>query len=216
MLLYYITDRQQFPGNENHHRAHLLQAISAAARAGVDYIQLREKDLPTRELESLSQEAVRLVRKDGGRTRLLVNSRTDVAIAAGADGVHLRSQDISPADARSPWRISNAEKKLVVAVSCHTESEVIEAEKAGADFVVFGPVFEKGGSDLAGIAGLRKACQHKIPVLALGGVTLDNARDCLDAGAAGIAGIRVFQEGDMVKTVAQLSSIVLDRGSDKS
>src|SRR5579859_2078372 len=98
-LLYYITDRIAFPGDELARRRRLLEKISEATRAGVDYIQLREKDLPTRDLESLAREAVQILNqtqeKSGPRrTALLINSRIDVALAAQADGIHLRGDDV--------------------------------------------------------------------------------------------------------------------------
>src|SRR6185503_17467866 len=92
----------------------------------------------------------------------------------------------------------------VVAVSCHAEEEVRSASSAGADFVVFGPVFGKGEAPGTGLAALKAACGHKIPVLALGGVTLENAGLCLARGAAGVAGIRLFQQGDLENTVQRL------------
>ena len=109
-LLYYITDRSQFPGDELARRVALVNKIAEAASSGVDYIQLREKDLSARELQELGQEAVRVLQgtntSSAGQnltpTRLLINSRTDIALAAGADGVHLRSNDVSPAEARHP------------------------------------------------------------------------------------------------------------------
>jgi thiamine-phosphate pyrophosphorylase len=216
LLLYYITDRKQFPGSEENRRALLLEKISEAARSGVDYIQLREKDLTGRELEVLAREAAPLVMKESSQTRLLINSRTDVALAARAHGVHLRSSDILPAEVREIWRQAGGEGQPVVAVSCHTESEVIAAEKSGAEFVVFGPVFEKAGKEGTGLSSMRTSVTHKIPVLALGGVTFENACACLDAGAAGIAGIRLFQEGDVAKAVAQLRSTAKERDSGKS
>ena len=109
-FLYYITDRTAFSGDESSRRRRLLEKIGEAARAGVDYIQLREKDLRTRDLESLAQEAVSAIRKaqlaTGKRqpaTALLINSRTDVALGVQADGVHLRSDDISPREVRTIW-----------------------------------------------------------------------------------------------------------------
>src|SRR5947199_4268047 len=102
LLLCYITDRSQFSGDESARRRDLLQKIAEAARCGVDFIQLREKDLTTRELELLACEAIRAVRENSpSTTGLLINSRTDVALAVGADGVHLRSNDISPSDVRN-------------------------------------------------------------------------------------------------------------------
>ena len=209
MLLYYITDRRQFPGSEESRRKRLLDRISQASLAHVDYVQLREKDLTARELESLAREATELLRKPGNNTRLLINSRSDVALAVGAAGVHLTSTDISPEDVRRIWRSAHGPGKPIIAVSCHSGAEVIQAERAGADFVVFGPVFKKKDSreSTRGIAGLREASRVRIPVLALGGVTLSNARDCIAAEAAGVAGIRVFQEGDLKKTVGGLRTI---------
>jgi len=222
-LLYYITDRTGFPGDEAARRRRLLEKIAEAARAGVDYIQLREKDLSARELEHLARKAVGAVRQaraqaSGNRpvtTALLINSRTDVGLAVDADGVHLRSDDVSPKDIREIWRRPGSgaqtrekpESRPLIGVSCHTPEEVAEAAAQGASFAVFAPVFEKKGApgaQAAGLAQLRKACQAKIPVLALGGVTLSNARSCLDAGAAGVAGIRLFQENDLEHVVRLL------------
>src|SRR4051812_10395101 len=134
MLLYYITDRTQFPGDESARQAALLVRIADAARWGVDYIQLREKDLSARELESLAKCAVEAARKASSHTRLLINSRIDIAIAAGADGVHLRSQgDMAASDARVVFA-KCGHPNPVIACSCHTLEEVALAESYGADF----------------------------------------------------------------------------------
>ena len=206
MLLYYITDRKEFPGDESQRRERLLAKIAEAAHAGVDYIQLREKDLPAREFEALAREAVRICRATRNQkreTRLLINCRSDVAIAAGADGVNLPSNDISAGDARAIWSAWNC----VIAVSCHTNEEVRQAEAQRADFAVFGPVFEKVGTSIkVGLEALRLACRGHIPVLAIGGVTAENALACLAAGAAGIAAIRLFQKNDIMQLAEQLRS----------
>jgi thiamine-phosphate pyrophosphorylase len=221
LLLYYITDRSRLPGNESQRREHLLGKILEAALARVDYIQLREKDLSSRELESVSREAARIIVNSRSGTRLLINSRTDVAIAAEAHGVHLTSNDISASDVRKIWREAHGPQPSIIAVSCHTEAEVIAAESASArvaggvhappaspNFVVFGPVFEKrGATEIAGIDQLRKACRQRIPVLALGGVTTENAHLCIEAGASGIAGIRLFQENEIATVVAKLREL---------
>ena len=222
-LLYYITDRTAFSGDELERRRRLLEKISEAARAGVDYIQLREKDLPTCELESLAREAVALIEtlKAENRelgTALLINSRTDVALAVGAGGVHLRSDDVSPQQVRSIWKKCGAGAPAradspaspVVAVSCHSPLEVAQAATNAAKFAVFAPVFEKKdapGAQPAGLALLKQACQQKIPVLALGGITVANARSCLQAGAAGISAIRLFQENDVAEVVGKLCGL---------
>ena len=209
MLLYYITDRTEFPGSETDRRRTLLEKISEAARADVDYIQLREKDLSGRDLEHLAREAERLIRESASHTRLLINSRSDVAIAVAANGVHLRSKDVSPDDVRTIWRSAKISTPPIIAVSCHTASEGSAAEAKGASFIVFGPVFEKAGVPAAtGVAQLREVCRTcKIPVLALGGVNLENARDCIQAGAQGIAAIRLFQENDMGKLASKLRQL---------
>jgi thiamine-phosphate pyrophosphorylase len=203
LLLYYITDRTQFPGKESAQRHQLLEKISEAARCGVHCIQLREKDLTIRELETLAREAVARLRTENRElaTKFLINSRTDVSIATAADGVHLRSNDVSPATVRSIW---SRPARTVVAVSCHSEAEVAAAAAQAADFAVFAPVFEKKGAGPVGLAALHRACQHKIPVFALGGVTVENARACLAAGAAGIAAIRLFQENDLSQLIPKL------------
>jgi len=178
----------------------------------VDYIQLREKDLPTGDLETLAQSVVRLVRGVGAAgnqtpaTRLLINSRTDVAIACKADGVHLRSADLTPSEVREIWRHAMPGPP-VIGVSCHSVAEVARARAGGADFAAFAPVFEKKDDPSqhpAGFDALHEACQQGFPVLALGGVTLDNAQSCLDAGAAGIAAIRLFQDNDIAQVVRAL------------
>jgi thiamine-phosphate pyrophosphorylase len=210
-LLYYITDRKQFSGDEPARQSTLLAKIAEAARCGVDYVHLREKDLSARELERLACEAVYTIRQveqaetrnQKRQTRLLINSRTDVALAAGADGVHLRSDDISPAEVRSIWMQAIVHCPIV-AVSCHTKADVMRAESAGADFAVFAPVFGKARVPAAGVEALLDACCVTIPVLALGGVTLENASACLDAGAKGIAGIRLFQENKIEDAVRAL------------
>ena len=202
MLLYYISDRKQFSGGEPERREQLLQRICEAARAGVDYIQLREKDLTSRDLERLAREAMRYMADT--TTKLLINSRTDIALAVGAHGVHLRSNDVSPEDVRRVWQESGHGAVPIIGASCHSEKEVIAAREAGADFVVFGPVLEKSKNAVAGLDALRAACRHDIPVLALGGVTVDNARSCLEVGADGIAGIRLFQKNEVRKVVQSL------------
>ncbi|PYX95555.1 MAG: thiamine phosphate synthase [Acidobacteria bacterium] len=221
-LLYYITDRRQFPGTEESCRAQLVEKIAEAAGAGVDYIQLREKDLPTRDLEMLAREALALIRESSNQsagrspTRFLINSLADVALATEADGVHLRSDDVPASDVRRMWTSAEthagggARSTPVIAVSCHTLTDVQAAQQNGADFAVFGPVFEKKDAPARGSGGLealRQACEHKIPVLALGGVSLDNAAACVEAGAAGIAAIRLFQQNDVDRVVERLREV---------
>jgi thiamine-phosphate pyrophosphorylase len=222
-VFYYITDRSAFPGDETARRKCLLDKIAEAAHAGIEYIQLREKDLPTRDLERLCRDALGLLNAFRAenrelKTKLLINSRTDVALATGADGVHLRSNDISPQEVRKIWKRAECGagaharedhvQTPLIGVSCHSAEAATRAAAEAADFAVFAPVFAKKGATPAGVNVLREACRPHIPVLALGGVTLENARSCLEAGAAGIAGIRLFQENsiaDVVRKLAELS-----------
>ena len=215
LLLYYITDRRQLSQNEVESRRLLLHCIRRAAEATVDFIQLRERDLPTRDLFELAMAAARIVEEANSspdaKTCLLINSRMDIAVSCGAAGVHLRASDLSAADARSVM-MAAGQSRPVVGVSCHSMGEVELAEGQGADFAVFGPVFEKYGSDLAipGVRGLEHVCRNRraarppMPVLAIGGVDVNNAAACLAAGAHGIAGIRLFQRDDVRELVKAL------------
>jgi thiamine-phosphate pyrophosphorylase len=219
-LLCYITDRTAFAGDEPNRRRRLIDKIAEAASCGIHYIQLREKDLPARELEALARESLQIVGENSKRkTVLLINSRTDIAQAAGANGVHLPAGDVSPETVRTAWRLgsgkygveTDAREKSqldpVISVSCHSPQEVAQAALHDASFALFAPVFEKKdapGAGSAGLAALRQACLANIPVLALGGVTLQNVLACLQAGAAGIAAIRLFQENDIAQILSQL------------
>jgi thiamine-phosphate pyrophosphorylase len=217
-LLYYITDRRAFPGDEAARRSALLAKISEAAAVGIDYIQLREKDLSARDLEGLAREAIASSRNAQpstwsrvSRTVLIINSRVDVALATSADGVHLPANDISTIEVRKAWDRSPARGTEVlvpaISVSCHTLEEIRRAESTCADLAVFAPVFEKKDAprrQISGLEGLREACRSRIPVFALGGVTLENVQACMEAGAAGIAGIRLFQENSIAKLVNKL------------
>ena len=211
-LLHYITDRSAFPGDESSRRRRLLEKIREAASAGVDFIQLREKDLSARELEALAREALAVVRAASQlNTALLVNSRTDVALAVQAEGVHLRSDDINPQDARALWTSAAcaparplSPRAPLIGVSCHSPEEVAKAAVNGATFAVFAPVFEKKDAPPTGLNLLKEACQANIPVLALGGINLSNAQSCLAAGAAGIAAIRLFQNNEIAMVVKKL------------
>lgn len=212
LLLCYITDRRQFPGDGEEQRLRLLEKISECAAAGVDFVQLREKDLSARGLEELARKAADAVPR-ASPTKLLINSRIDVALACGAHGVHLPARDLSASEARAIWDRAGF-GPAVIGVSTHAPEEVAQAEAHGADFALFGPVFEKDKeSNPPGLDQLRQACRRPfgaaaaMPVLALGGVTLQNAQLCLDAGAAGIAGIRLFQGNDVERVVSGLRAL---------
>ncbi len=207
MLRYAITNRRSDKDglnslSESDPFAGLVDQAKRLAAEGVEFLQLREKDLEAKELIGLARRIITAVRE--GRTagrpvlRVLVNGRPDVALAAGADGVHLPSgpEQLTVGQVRRLF----AGRKAVVSVACHTLAEVERASREGADLLLFGPVFGKsvGGEMLVpgtGLEALKSACAVAAgtPVLALGGVTLENARVCLQAGAGGIAAIRLFR-----------------------
>lgn len=179
MRRYYITDRKGAGGLRE-----LLAVIGDQVEDGVEMIQIREKDLAARQLFEFTLAVLEVRGKRS--TRILVNTRADVALAAGADGVHL--------PAAAPRQVPEG---LLVGRSCHTLEEV---RQSGADFVTFGPVFESPGKGRpTGLDGLAAACQLGVPVYALGGVDWENAGACIAAGAFGIAGIRLFQDPDAEK-----------------
>lgn len=191
----YITDRKSLGGGETERRTLLLACVQRACAAGVDYVQLREGDLAAPDLEKLAAEVVRVAR---GRAPVLVNARADVALAAGAAGVHLPSGEaaLSASEVRTLW-LKASPLAPMIGVSCHTLEDVRGAEAQGADFAVFGPVFAKSGVPApGGLARLEAVCRREhalLPVLALGGVNEENAESCMRAGAAGVAGIRMWQ-----------------------
>jgi len=207
-FLYYITDSSQLetPAGDPRQRVDaLVDRIGAAFRAGVDWVQVREKRMPARALCALVERAARLPEKGGGK--LLVNERLDVALACGADGVHL------PADSLPAGAVRRAmPRDFLVGASCHTVKEVEAAAREGASFAVLGPIFATPGKGPPlGVELLRQACGRVarlgLPVLALGGLTLENAAACLDAGAAGLAAIRLFQTTDVASIVTRLRSL---------
>lgn len=186
MIRCYITDRRPLGGVEA-----LIHSIARNIAAGVDWIQIREKDLPDRQLADLVRCAVDLAAPS--KTRILVNTRFDTALACGAHGVHLPSDSPQPLEFRAI-----APPAFLIGVSCHSQSEVVAASEGGAGYVVFGPVFPPRSKvshmQPTGLDALRRAAASvPIPVLALGGITEDNAARCIAAGASGIAAITLFQ-----------------------
>jgi thiamine-phosphate pyrophosphorylase len=176
MIRCYVTDRRQ---------GDLLSHVARAVASGVDMIQVREKDLAALDLLDL----VCRIRDAaaGSRTKVLVNGRLDIALIAGIDGVHLPADGLPAAKVRPHVR--------TLGVSCHSTEEAIQAEQDSVDYIVFGPVFETPGKKAVGIHALRRATQAvKIPVLAIGGITSENTPAVLEAGASGIAAIRMFQQ----------------------
>jgi thiamine-phosphate pyrophosphorylase len=184
MIRCYITDRHSFK------RETLMESIARNLFDGITWIQIREKDLSARELYDVVLAAKLLPNPHS--TKIIVNSRIDVAFAAGADGAHFPSDSPEP----KRWR-GIAPPGFLIGVSCHTVEEVAAAESEGAAYAMFGPVFAPISKVSAltphGIAGLARAAQRvAIPVIALGGITNENAASCIEAGAKGIAGISLY------------------------
>jgi thiamine-phosphate pyrophosphorylase len=216
-----VTDRRAFaaasvpPGSALADAATLRveslgDSIRRAVAAGIGWIQIREKDLDPRALVDLARFAVTEAHQQDAL--VMVNDRLDVALAADASGIHLGENSL-PLELVSEWRRSSERADFQIGVSCHSLESARSAEKGGADYVFFGPVFatpSKAAFGAAqGIERLREVCAAvSIPVLAIGGVNPGNARACLDAGAAGIAAIRFFQNvQNSADLAAQLKTI---------
>ena len=238
-LLCYVTDRRSLASAETagtlqplDGRRIFVEKIAAAAKAGVDWIQIREKDLSGKECSLLTRESLRFAcsspaggvrkartssktRAAHGQlpTRILVNDRLDVALAAQAGGVHLGEKSVPVEDARRMAKSLQRGKDFLVGVSCHSLEAAKAAERGGADYLFFGPVFATLSKTAygapQGLQRLAEVCRAvALPVLAIGGITLESAADCLSAGASGIAAIRLFQDApDMTAVVRDLRSL---------
>jgi len=203
ITLCYVTDRKGLEVSPENQCEALVGRMEIAARAGVDWIQLREKDLSGRALAELLREALRRV---PAGCRIVLNDRLDVACALGAGGVHLGRESLSVEDARRLARGRGATQDFLVGASTHSLAAALSAEKAGADYLVFGPVYATPSKAQygppQGIERLAEVCHAvSLPVLAIGGITVENARACLEAGAAGIAAIRLFEESSDLAAV---------------
>lgn len=194
-IIYPITSGKTSPQTtpDDPQFSEILRLVRAAVDAEVPLFQIREKSLHARVLFELVARAVEITR--GGKTRLLVNDRSDIARAAGADGVHLTTQSLPVDVVRN---IFGAE--FLIGVSTHSLDEARAASAGGADFVVFGPVFETESKRAYGEPqGLDKLAEvaralGEFPVVAIGGITLDNVDECFQAGARGIAAIRLLND----------------------
>jgi len=229
-LLCYVTDRRLFAAEPAPAHRILLKKIAAAAAAGVDWIQVREKDLSGRESSTLAREAMKLAAnrpRDDSRgdepsagispsasalpkpthARIIINDRLDIALAADAGGVHLGEQSLPPQQAvrLSKWL---EREDFLIGASCHSPEAAKEAERGGADYLFFGPVFATPSKAAygapQGLDRLSEVCRAvTLPVLAIGGITPENAAACLSAGASGIAAIRLFQDAPDLSAVVK-------------
>jgi len=204
-LVYLISDRRQLkPRSPGLETAALIDFLRRAIAAGVDLIQLRELDLAPRATLGVADAIAPLAQATGAA--LLINDRADVAACAGA-GVHLTTRSMRPAAVRHAFG-----EPLLIGASTHNLQEASEAERAGADFIVFGPVFEtdskKAYGPPVGLAALRAVVEQlTIPVIALGGIKPTNFHEALNAGAAGVAAISMFVEAnDLRGLVEQMKS----------
>lgn len=215
-IVCYVTDSHSLGLAEP--RSHILARIEAAAGAGADWVQIREKEMPARQLVAIARAAVGMTSRkpptpgeaDRRESIILINDRLDVALAADAAGVHLGHQSLPVQDVIGWRRRRKTATDFIVGLSCHTIDELRQAEDAGADYAFFGPIFDtpakrRFGPPL-GITKLAAACQAtRLRVIAIGGVTLENSAECLHAGGAGIAAIRMFQQ---VREPAELKRAV--------
>jgi thiamine-phosphate pyrophosphorylase len=215
-ILCYVTDRRSVQAapppadSTTNDSIPLHNSIRRAAAAGCDWIQIREKDLDARALLELTRFAVAETRTAAGQ--VLVNDRLDVALAANAAGVHLGEKSM-PLETVAKWRRTTGRLNFTIGVSCHSLESARAAERGGADYIFFGPVFATPSKAAfgapQGVERLREVCAAiAIPVLAIGGVNLSTASECIAAGAAGVAAIRLFQDfADPAELAARLKSI---------
>jgi len=219
LRLCYVTDRHSFAETASaKSRAVLLDKIESGSSAGIDWIQIREKDLTGNECSALTRQALQRVAStatgEGSRTRIVVNDRLDVALAARAGGVHLGEYSLPPQEAKRLIQERQREEDFLIGVSCHSLPSAKIAAENGADYIFFGPVFATPSKAAygapQGLERLAEVCRTvSIPVLAIGGITLDNFAACASAGASGIAAIRLFQDADVAAVVQALRKIML-------
>lgn len=204
-LAYYITDRHSCS-------VPILRQIQQAIDASVDLIQIREKDLTTQPLLELASRALELAK--GSRSKILINDRVDIVLALGLDGIQLGHHSVETGAIRKKPGAQN----LLIGVSVHSMDEFLRAAAEGASFVTLGPIFETPSKLVygppIGLELLETVCRRtSIPVFALGGISLENYRSCLAAGADGIAAIRLFQSSETLDPVVHGIHHFLSTGS---
>jgi thiamine-phosphate pyrophosphorylase len=213
LLLCYVTDRRSLPVTESREvREILLLKIRDAAAAGVDWIQIREKDLSGRDYGLLAREALHRAAKsqvnNAAATRILLNDRLDAALSEGAGGVHLGEDSLPLPEAKRLASAQAQNQDFLIGVSCHSLEAARSVASGGADYLFFGPVFATPSKAAfgapQGLERLAEVCRAvAIPVLAIGGITLANVSACLAAGASGIAAIRLFQDAPDMSSLVQ-------------
>jgi thiamine-phosphate pyrophosphorylase len=220
-ILCYVTDRRSLPlaTSIDAHEL-LLKSVERAAAAGVDWIQLREKDYSGKEWRQLVCESVRRVASVSAATRVFVNDRIDVALACGAGGAHLSENGIPVAEAcrlrDEFFRDQPEPPDFLIGVSCHSLGAALGAARSGADYIYFSPIFQTPSKASygppQGLDRLARICSAvEIPVIAIGGVSAENAASCFAAGASGVAAIRLFQESaDLSAELQTLHSLPLN------
>jgi thiamine-phosphate pyrophosphorylase len=200
MIRYAITSRALYPGSEQEKQAALIAEASRWIAGHINFIQLREKDLPAATLTAIARKLLQTINLSSSPTRLLINSRPDIALATNSHGVHLSSSpdELNPTQVRDLYASAN-QPAPIITTSCHSLEDVQRVHLHQVDAILFAPVFEKPLPNQQPLPGkgldqLRTAClaAAPIPVYALGGVTSENAPSCLEAGATGVAGIRLF------------------------
>ncbi len=201
-LIYLITKGDATANNFRAQSVEILKIIETAVRAKVSLIQIREKLLPARLVFELAEKAAGMTKNSN--TKLLVNDRADIALASGADGVHLTSNSISAEIIRSTFSAN-----FIIGVSAHSLEEVEKAKRGGADFATFSPVFvtaskAKYGAP-QGVAKLREVTQtiENFPVIALGGIDENNFSEVLKSGADGFAAIRFLNDAENLQKLRE-------------
>ena len=225
-IVCYVTDGKSLnPAVAQTGTSNLPENIRRAVEAGVNWVQIREKDLPARELLELARQAVQMAagRGEGNLdpARIIINDRLDVALVASAHGVHLRHESLAAGDVMRWCRAGNAPADFAIGVSCHRLEEARKAENAEADYIFFGPIFETPSKMSfgapQGLLKLTEVCRAvpDIKVIAIGGVNAENSASCIRAGAAGIAAIRMFQESGHSKEINDAVAFIHDLGAEE-